>query len=1110
MAIDWDAPAPLTDTRAKDKAQEAILQAKAEAEAKLKEKSIKTPINWDKPTKTKSKIDWDKPSSTSTDSALKVFGKSASKSAIVGVGSLPGMAAGAEVGAAMGLPLAPVTAGLSVPIGAVIGGLGGAFASGAIINAGIDSLPEALKVSVGMDNETVKKGREAHPESAFTGDLIGGVALFGPGKLKAIEYAKDKFISPLVQRVGMAGFSTGMEAIHQVQEGKFDPAHLAVAAGSGYALAKPTKITNSIGGLFSSRTPVNDPGSKAWTGKRIKEDWTPPTETADGIPIQHGRIKDAEGKQAYFEGDSTRPKWGRLHRDEEGNPTHIQLDTEAIKEAYTKGDAAKFFPNLYTKFKSADELSQFVLAHEEAHTRSPQGPEEPKAEYEQRVNQMALDHIRENPIIALPEVDPIKVPEKAASMKVKDWLSDTFYSLGKNKEADKAIGRLRLESAIKEDGMSVQDKTAIRQNIETGKPLDERLTGLANKYYGAELQEVKDLQKWAQSKKLALPVEMDESITGAYFPSKLIPKKVGILEGLKESFSGGDKGGFDPALTRTPGAAKERGFFAGESNGKRVILQHVDDGKGTILQWNNGKKSVFMRGVDKLEAGDKLGSYSIKNRTLDEVEQHTPYTYEKDSQAVLYNHLADLRELKRGHDHIDNLIKSDWFKENAQKTEVGVPMKEGFRRPSNLDKLPQFDGYAFEKRASEIIEDFAKNWEPNALTHLSGALIKNMMLNPIPHMFNEAWHLFNARGLTGWVTPPGISRFAKTAVPAIKHVMHQSPEFLETLRMGGSLLSANVRNNEFEQGLFNKANKEFMKTPEALELAKGLGMALPKLYNFISQKSNQAMWVVRDAMVMQNIQEHMDYKGMTREEAVKETERHMPSYRIGERVGEGVLKGTLSRSLSQVLQNPNVSVFSRYHYGLIKSLVETGKDISAIRKGKDGFVQAAHGVDQLAAMAVAISVLYPLQDMIAHQITGNPDAKQRRAGPYHIAHAIGGIMANEKDPMAAMSSIFTFNPALLTGAQLIADRQLYNGQPIYHPEDSAAKIAYDIGKYLVTQMPLVGQEMKAQKEEDGFKAWAARQIDVESPTVETVAKRAKQAQKKTVAGARRTSKWENE
>lgn len=524
-----------------------------------------------------------------------------------------------------------------------------------------------------------------------------------------------------------------------------------------------------------------------------------------------------------------------------------------------------------------------------------------------------------------------------------------------------------------------------------------------------------------------------------------------------------------------------------------------------MFQWVKGKPEPFAKisEVGTFKPGEKVKNATIKQATEAEIEQNSPLTYEKDFQGVVYQRLQELRQFVRTNKFIEDLTHSDWMKENAVKTDGKTP-PPGYRRPKYIDKIPQFEGYAFKDDIASMIEDFAKSNNPNALTYLSGALIKNMMLNPLPHMMNEGWHLYNARGLTGWVTPAGIYRFAKTGMQALKSVMTQDHAYRETLLDGGSLLSAKVRNNAFSEELFNKANKEFSQTPEFQSLAKRMGMKPIQLYDAISKKANIAMWTVRDMMYMQMINEKMAYEGMTRQQAIKDVERHMPSYRIPHKVMG-------SRALSEVLQNPNVTVFSRYHYGLVNSLKETAMDLAALRNGQAGVRQFLHGADTAAAIAVAIAALYPLQDMVAQWLTGNEDATQRRAGPYHIFHALHGVATLEKDPMAVIASFFTFNPALLAGAQLIANRKLYNGQPIYNPEDSGEKIWSDITDYTLTQMPMISQAFKVGKEEsEGFKNWMARQLDIDSPTGEAVMKREKMVGRKQKAGARRSMKWETE
>ena len=1038
-------------------------------------------------------------------SAGKVFAKSAVSSAAESVVAAPGMAAGAWAGGELGMlggPAAPVT----VPLGAIAGGFIGYMLSSKLVEAGADTIPENVKAIVGYDKETRQAERKAHPDAAFRGDLTGGLVLFRPGSgLKAIEYAKDKFISPLTQRAGMAAVSGGINAGQQaVSDEPMNWEHVAEATVWGGVAATPTKYMDKLGGIFHTRTPVMTPDMAEWLGRN--KEWKPNDTTADGVPIVVGNTGKTRADGTYVPA---------VHlRNEDGSSKAIHIDLEHLKSTFdekqwTKPKLEGVKPLSENEFKTEDEWAQFVLAHEEAHTRVSRPKHVSKADHENLINELALEHIRQKPEYNLPDVDGVAVPKDKDLRS--SWLSNGLYSLGKGMEADKALGMQFEKQAVEEHGYTPEDAVAIRKSFETNdtSKLDPRQMEIRSKYYEQAHAEIKRLVDYGIKEGIMDSVHLNEAETGFHFSSKLVPKKLNFKEKFMKAAKGGDQGGYDLNVAGKKGAGTERNVFVAESpNGRRIVIQKIGN---SAVRWENGKQYKFMDNVPELRAGETVQNYKIKNHTVEEVEQHTPYTYEKDSMGVLFQRLAELRSTIRAHDYIKDITNSEWFKEGAHKIEAGKEMPEGYSRPKHLDKLPQFEGYAFPKRTTEIIEDFAKNYNENLLTFFSGALIKNMMLNPLPHILNEGWHLYNARGLTGWVTPAGITRLAKTGVPALKQVLGMTPEYMETLRLGGSLLSANTRSNAFSEGMFRRANQEFNKTPEAASLAKKLGISLMDLYDRVSQQSNVAMWTIRDMMYMQQVNEHMKYDGMDRAAAIKETERHMPSYRLESRVGEGILGESLSRSLSETLQNPNVTVFSRYHYGLVKSLLETGKDIAGIRKGREGVKNFAHGLDTLAAIAVAMSALYPLQDLIAQKLTGNDDAKVRRAGPFHIFNAISGLMDNEKDPYAVLASIFTFNPAFLAAAQFIADRKLYNGQPVFHPEDDPLKIAYDIGKYAITQLPWASQVDRAMKAEDeGFKQWVARQFDVESPTEEQVQKQVRQQNKTTKAGARRSDRWRSE
>ena len=974
----------------------------------------------------------------------------------------------------------------------------------------VSALDNALEGKAKIDWDVANERAQKAGDFAF-----GPLTKAMPEAAKALGLKKE-YDTSLVN-TGLEKLGEGVQAVGKTVEEKTGIPAAGTTAALETAMLTGVPGLKRLGSKVKELASVDrmDPGSEAWTTK--KNAWIP-SETDNGIPITIGKIVEEDGTQAI---DRTgQPAIARHYKNEDGTSKAIQFD---LDEATKRWEAKPWTKMGYEEdfFKTPEDYAQFILRHEEEHTKlsfddykklqdpngdlfnDPEGlrsPEQLRRDYEQYINRQALESLQEDPYLNKPDVLVPKIPKDPAEHW--QWLSDAFYTLGKGSEHDMTIAVNRRLSAEKE-GVTPLMQQRWNDYAEGHGTLDPHEKELFDKYYADEQAERVKLIKYAQQKGWVLPTELDPSIAGENVARRVVHKKAALLDKVKETLTGGNFGGFDLDIQGKPGAAMERSFFAGElPTGKRIILQAGGD--GMIYQWRDGKRTPFSRMIpgEEFKAGSKVGSTKIKEAQMREIERHTPYTYEKDTVGVLYQRLVELRDFIRANEFISDMKSSDWFKDNAVKIEQGTPIPKGFRRPKDIDKVPQFDGYAFKDDIASIIEDFARVHNPNALTMLSGTLIKNMMLNPLPHMINEVWHLYNARGLSGWISPPGVYRFARSGMPALKSVLTQDAFYREVLKEGGSIMSANVRNSAIMDGLFEKSLKEFAETPDFAEQAKAMGMTPVEAYNAISKKSSVAMWTVRDMMYLQLIKEKMMYENMSMKEAIKEVERHMPNYRISHKVMG-------SRTLSLALQNPNVSVFSRYHFGLVNSIKETGADLAAIRHGKAGVKQFLHGLDTSAAIAVAIAVLYPLQDQLAAWMSGNEDAKQRRAGPYHIFNAMADVAENRKDTASVLSSIFTFNPALQMLAQLGFNRKIYNGQPVFHPEDSGLKIAYDIAKYIVTQLPMAGQAEQAQKAEDeGFKQWEMRQLDVESPTDQQVMQREKQVNTRTKQGVRRTMKWE--
>ena len=652
------------------------------------------------------------------------------------------------------------------------------------------------------------------------------------------------------------------------------------------------------------------------------------------------------------------------------------------------------------------------------------------------------------------------------------------------------------------------ERDKLTKQVETPTPLapDEQI--IYDKYYKPLIDELTKGYEYLKNINPELANQLGEMRDGKFFFSRMMnpltreqikvmqengtyedPNFFGKIKNTFAELGGKLEGGFDPNLGKLSSASKTRSFWViKERNGDRTVVQIAKDGK--IWKWEGQKAKLLGKMPERdrlLHEGDAFFGGHLAQGSIKEIEEHAPITYNRNSLAVLLKKMEEVREEVRQDLFLKNLMSSPMMKDIALPTHVDGKLQEvpeGYMVPKNVQKYPALAGYMFPTRVANIINDFARVWEPTVLTNLTNIIVKNMMINPIAHMLNEAFHLYNARGLSGWVTPGGIARFHKYGKLAIDDVVNLSQFYEETIRLGGSLLSPGTRATAFQEALFGKGLNEFSKTGEFKELANDMGVSLKQLYNNISKQSNRAMWITRDIMYMQYLREIMETKGLSHPEAISYAERHMPNYRLPSMIGEKVVGENVGRGLSYIMQNPNISVFSRYHYGMVKSLVNMVREIGAIRKGAAGVKEFKQGMDSAAAVAVALAVVYPLMDMMAKSMTDNDQAKYRRAGPYHLIHAMEDVVSGAKSPAAAMNSVFTFNPALSGLVQLGMNTNWYNGQAIYNPQSDPLTLTSDISRYVAQQLPMASQALRAESDKtgEGYSAMAARQIDIESPT----------------------------
>ena len=586
---------------------------------------------------------------------------------------------------------------------------------------------------------------------------------------------------------------------------------------------------------------------------------------------------------------------------------------------------------------------------------------------------------------------------------------------------------------------------------------------------------------------------------------------------IKEFFD--NKGGFSNKVAEQANAAIERKVF--QTDDGRVIELHrqpedvVIPGKKTIkkgteiFEWKDGKKRLIGRSDNlELKRGDTfelsklggaptdgVGSTSVRRTgkfeltivdgKVPNIEANSPYRYLHDAEASARLANMGLRKMARELELMENLKQSKLFETVGFSPDKPIKdLPKGWIVPSNIDRIPELRGWHFDPKAAAIISDFAKVWDNDLWMKLTNQLVKNMMLNPVPHMFNEVMHLWNARGFSGWVDPRRLGSFAITARQAWRDVGNQTKFYRDIMREGGSILGADPRNDLFDKIIMD-AGKNILKDPELSQsvslLAKKLGTSVIDLYNGVSKASTKAMWFTRDVMYVQYVREIMNRHEkrtgdrMELSDAIVEAERHMPNYRMPSEV-------LGSRGVAWTLKNPNLSMFSRYHYGMVKSLVNTLKDVNPKNlTSPEGRVHFREGIDSMLAIGVATAVVYPLMDEMAQALFGE-GAEQRRAGPYHLLHAAEQVIKGKKDATALIWPVFTFNPVLLSLGQLLFNVNIFNKKELFHPDDDIEDILSDVGIYTVKQIPQVPPVMSAVSEEGGETQFIAKQLDIKAKT----------------------------
>jgi hypothetical protein len=640
-----------------------------------------------------------------------------------------------------------------------------------------------------------------------------------------------------------------------------------------------------------------------------------------------------------------------------------------------------------------------------------------------------------------------------------------------------------FKDQVRDNYTRIEELKKEKEAVEARRGSREELTPqekeIYQRYFEPVRTEIQRLTEYLEKKELVPSFGKDKNFASR--KSMYLEKDRSLADIYKEALIGRDYTEQRRSEAGVTPAGEQRTYYVLEdAKGKREVVSIVPGEKNTAIIPMRNKalvkdKAVYIPKEVSTLTGEKVLGKTIREATVPELELNTPTVYAKDYSLVMGERLADLKEQARLNEWVDTLVSDPQFKSVLWKPKNQFekpPM--GFRQLEHTDRMPKLREYYFENRYAEMLDDFNKPMESNALTKINNSLITNMMLVPIAHMHNELFHWGVTRGASGFLNPGKVLSMVQELPVAAKEVMQRGDLYKEILREGGSTMSANIRNSTYLEKNFNDSVKQLSETKGFKDLAKSVGRSPADLYQGISKFSNKSMWTVRDILYTQLIMEKKK-QGLTTKEAIASVERHMPNYRLGSRL---TTQRPIGREISKVLGNRKYFLFARYHAGMLGSAKNTIKDLLALDPNVKKSKQFKEGLDSALAISLAMSVLYPLLDDVASMVsesvadfTGDEGkiakAKLRRPGISHVFDTIYEVAGNEKDAYSLASILMTPSPVLSLAVETAMNKELYNSRPITNMSNDTDIMVDQYLSYLLRKVPQASQAMQASNEDYG-------------------------------------------
>lgn len=477
------------------------------------------------------------------------------------------------------------------------------------------------------------------------------------------------------------------------------------------------------------------------------------------------------------------------------------------------------------------------------------------------------------------------------------------------------------------------------------------------------------------------------------------------------------------ALRQTASALKGRSFFRLEAPGIPSDTIVHEDASGNLTLWDNKKPSPLGLNREEMEAqGFKFG-----NALTDDITRHSGQDYLQHLYIATASKAMELDNAYRAHEFMEAYKESPEFKQYAVKAPPGAPVPDGFK----YTRVPQLQGYAFEKHTADVLEryyDSLDHSSGNFLDKFNYGLMSTIYWNPLKHTKNIIDHWATNHGLSTFLDPRQAAPMARAFRKAWRAVIDGNADYLYGLDMGMPLRSRMVTGADMTEAILKEINPLQMRknpetgqwefTPEASALAKAWGKANPaSLYKSYMRGQRRLLFGLDDVLRLQAVYHHQEMTGDTFKNSWKEVSKHLPDYTLPTHIGLRIPFTDIdkpSKALASAFGS-RAMIFGRYHYGRLRSYGEMATDI--LSKGTPTR-ERWKSVDRLFVPAVAMTLYATLGKMAAQKLVKNKDAEMSPSGATAIPWMVMRLLQGKTSIGRTAMSTFTPNPLVDLAARM--------------------------------------------------------------------------------------------